>query len=124
MTSIQWHRFVVLVRALRRFLLTRAVTAAPPELPQMKPMLRQLFGQRVRIPMVTLSGTIKEAGLSIKSVYPPLAKAFETESPIVCLWINSPGGSPAQSSQIYRTISTVRRCWSVLRARAPNVCGS
>ncbi|MEM8551648.1 MAG: S49 family peptidase [Pseudomonadota bacterium] len=60
---------------------------------------------KVTIPMVRLSGVIGmgsalRPGLSLAGVETALGKAFAMKSPCVALAINSPGGSPAQSSLI------------------------
>ncbi len=62
------------------------------------------------IPVVRLSGPIGMAtplrpGLSLAGVAGPLAKAFAmSKVPAVCIVINSPGGSPVQSSLIFQRV--------------------
>ncbi len=65
-----------------------------------------------RVPMVVISGTIGEGRggrVSARNLTPLLVRAFTSSSPEVVLSINSPGGSPAQSSQIYRAIMTLKQ---------------
>lgn len=64
---------------------------------------------RPTVPVVRLQGTIGlssplRRGLSIAGVESALAKAFAVKGPAVALVVNSPGGSPAQSSLIYRRV--------------------
>lgn len=64
---------------------------------------------RTRVPVVRLQGTIGlgsplRQGLTMASVESALAKAFAMKGPAVALVVNSPGGSPAQSSLIYKRI--------------------
>ena len=59
----------------------------------------------VGIPVVRLSGVIGAGGglrpgLTLNAVAGPLEKAFKMKGPAVALAINSPGGSPVQSSLI------------------------
>jgi signal peptide peptidase SppA len=62
------------------------------------------------VPVVRLSGTIGmvtplRPGLSIAGLAGPLEKAFElSKLPTVAVIINSPGGSPVQSSLIFKRI--------------------
>ncbi|MEM6762978.1 MAG: S49 family peptidase [Pseudomonadota bacterium] len=61
--------------------------------------------RRTTIPLVRLAGAIGMAsplrpGLSAAAVETALTKAFAIDAPCVALAINSPGGSPAQSSLI------------------------
>ncbi|MEO1104953.1 MAG: S49 family peptidase, partial [Pseudomonadota bacterium] len=61
--------------------------------------------RRPTIPLVRLSGAIGmgtslRPGLSLATVEGALEKAFAMKAPAVALVINSPGGSPAQSSLI------------------------
>ena len=62
------------------------------------------------IPVVWFSGPIGMAtplrpGLSLAGVAGPLAKAFAmSKVPAVCIVINSPGGSPVQSSLIFQRV--------------------
>ncbi len=65
--------------------------------------------RRHTIPLVRLSGTIGmgsalRPGLSLASVESALDKAFAIKAPCVAITINSPGGSPAQSSLIFSRI--------------------
>lgn len=63
------------------------------------------------IPVIRLSGVIgargmgRPAGLTLNSVAPALERAFRYEkAPAVAIQVNSPGGSPVQSSLIFRRI--------------------
>ena len=65
--------------------------------------------RRTTIPLVRLSGTIGmgaplRPGLSLAGVEGALDKAFAMKAPCVAIAINSPGGSPAQSSLIFSRI--------------------
>lgn len=65
--------------------------------------------KRTTVPVVRLQGTIGlgsalRQGLSMASVEGALTKAFAMRGPAVALVINSPGGSPVQSSLIYTRI--------------------
>ena len=67
---------------------------------------------RTTVPLVRLSGTIGmgsglRPGLSLEAVEPALDRAFATKGPCVALAINSPGGSPAQSSLIANRIRSL-----------------
>jgi len=67
------------------------------------------FTKRTIIPVVRLSGAIGmgtslRPGLSLAGVEQVIAKAFAYRAPAVALVVNSPGGSPVQSSLIYRRI--------------------
>jgi len=67
------------------------------------------FKKRTIVPVVRLSGAIGmgtslRPGLSLATVELALAKAFAMRAPAVVLAVNSPGGSPVQSSLIYRRI--------------------
>jgi len=70
----------------------------------------RLFGSGPFVPVIRLSGTIGMAtplrpGLSIGAVAGPLERAFEmSKLPSVAVVINSPGGSPVQSSLMFRRI--------------------
>ncbi len=69
----------------------------------------RLFRRRTPIPVVRLSGVIGtvpfRGGLTLQSIEPALAAAFAMKrAPVVALAINSPGGSPVQSSLIARRI--------------------
>ncbi|MEM7696150.1 MAG: S49 family peptidase [Pseudomonadota bacterium] len=69
---------------------------------------------RVNIPVVRLSGAIGmgsalRPGLSLATVELPLARAFAMKAPCVALIINSPGGSPAQSSLIAGRIEALSK---------------
>jgi len=72
-------------------------------------MLSRLFfwrRKRPLVPVVRLSGVIaasggRRRGISLESVEPQLKKAFSIKgAKAVALVINSPGGSPVQSSLI------------------------
>ena len=66
------------------------------------------LGGRSSVPIVSvirLSGVIRSAGtgrrgLNLAALEPSIKKAFSKRARAVCLLINSPGGSPVQSSQI------------------------
>jgi signal peptide peptidase SppA len=68
------------------------------------------FGQGPVVPVLRFSGPIGMAtplrpGLSIGHAASAIEKAFElSKSPAVAILINSPGGSPVQSSLIFRRI--------------------
>jgi signal peptide peptidase SppA len=68
------------------------------------------FTRKPVVPVLRLSGTIGmvtplRPGLSIAGLAGPLEKAFElSKVPAVALIINSPGGSPVQSSLIFKRI--------------------
>lgn len=72
--------------------------------------MRFLLGRkRTVVPVVRLTGTIGlgtalRPGLSMAGVEQALAKAFSIKGPAVALAINSPGGSPVQSSLIYSRV--------------------
>jgi len=73
--------------------------------------IRNRFRRGPVVPVVRLSGVIAAGGLlgarglSIESVAPLLAKAFQTRgAKAVALSINSPGGSPVQSALIAQRI--------------------
>ena len=82
----------------------------------MKALLGKLLPKKFRrdhvvIPVVRLSGVIASGGspmrqnLSLASCASVLAKAFDDKkAPAVAILINSPGGSPVQSRQIYLRI--------------------
>ena len=69
-------------------------------------MFKSLFSKTINIPTLRLSGVIGQAGfmrsgLSIASLDKLIDKLFaDKKSPVVALIINSPGGSPTQSSLI------------------------
>ncbi|MEK9849472.1 MAG: S49 family peptidase [Candidatus Puniceispirillum sp.] len=76
-------------------------------------MRKLMFWRRLRpiVPVVRLSGVISSGsslgrrGLSLESVEPQLKKAFSVkQAKAVALIINSPGGSPVQSSLIGQRI--------------------
>ena len=68
------------------------------------------FGRsRTTVPVVRLTGVIGAVGglrpgLSLGAVEAALGKAFRMKGPAVALVINSPGGSPAQSSLIFHRV--------------------
>jgi signal peptide peptidase SppA len=68
------------------------------------------FNRRPLVPVLRLSGTIGmvtplRPGLTLSALAQPIEKAFQmAKTPSVALVINSPGGSPAQSSLIFRRI--------------------
>ena len=69
-------------------------------------MLKSFFSKSINIPTLRLSGVIGQAGfmrsgLNISTLDKLIEKLFaDKKSPAVCLIINSPGGSPTQSSLI------------------------
>jgi signal peptide peptidase SppA len=69
-------------------------------------MFKSLFSSKINIPTLRLSGVIGQAGflrsgLSISLLDKQIDKLFsDKKSPAVALIINSPGGSPTQSSLI------------------------
>jgi signal peptide peptidase SppA len=68
------------------------------------------FRRAPTVPVLRLSGVIGMAsplrpGLSIAALAGPIERAFEiSKTPAVAVVINSPGGSPAQSSLIFKRI--------------------
>ncbi len=59
--------------------------------------------------LIDMAGTIQSDGLSLASVRPALVSAFENENTAgVVLRLNSPGGSPVQSSLIYDEINRLK----------------
>tara|TARA_B100000686_G_C16684515_1_gene913914 strand:- start:280 stop:1092 length:813 start_codon:yes stop_codon:yes gene_type:complete len=73
-------------------------------------MLKRIFSRNIDIPTLRLSGVIGQAGLmrsglSITSLDKLIEKLFaDKKAPAVALIINSPGGSPTQSSLIAKKI--------------------
>ena len=73
-------------------------------------MFKSLFSKNIKIPTLRLSGVIGQAGfmrsgLSILMLDKMIDKLFpDKKSPAVALIINSPGGSPTQSSLIAKKI--------------------
>ncbi|MFA5901211.1 MAG: S49 family peptidase [Hyphomicrobium sp.] len=69
-----------------------------------------LFGQGPVVPVLRLTGPIGmstplRSGLSIAHAASAIEKAFEmSKTPAVAILVNSPGGSPVQSSLIFRRI--------------------
>ena len=67
-------------------------------------MFKYFFGKSITIPTLRLSGVIGQtgmlrSGLTMQSVKKLVEKLFsDKKSPAVALVINSPGGSPTQSS--------------------------
>ncbi|WP_035831705.1 S49 family peptidase [Kaistia adipata] len=65
---------------------------------------------RIVVPVVRLSGVIGavsplRTGMTLGGVAPQLARAFAMKrAPVVAILINSPGGSPVQSHQIFKRI--------------------
>jgi ClpP class serine protease len=69
------------------------------------PFLSRFFPPRPRVAVVRLTGAIggagRAGGLSDAALAPVIERAFRRGSPVaVALTINSPGGSPVQSSLI------------------------
>ena len=73
-------------------------------------MIKSIFKKSNEIPVIKLTGVIGQAGmlrsgLTISSIDKIIEKAFSNKkSPAVSLLINSPGGSPTQSSLIAKKI--------------------
>ena len=73
-------------------------------------MLKSLFSSSITIPTLRLSGVIGQAGmfrsgLTLNSLNKLIEKLFsDKKSPAIALIINSPGGSPTQSSLIAERI--------------------
>ena len=73
-------------------------------------MIRSLFKNYHEIPVIKLSGVIGQggmlkSGLNISALNKIIEKAFAIKkAPAVSLVINSPGGSPTQSSLIAKKI--------------------
>ncbi len=73
-------------------------------------MLKKIFSKNINIPTLRLSGVIGQSGLirsglSITSLDKLIEKLFaDKKAPAVALIINSPGGSPTQSSLIANKI--------------------
>jgi len=70
---------------------------------------RWLRRRSITVPVVRLSGVIGavpfRSGLTLEGIEPTLAAAFSLKrAPVVALTINSPGGSPVQSSLIAKRI--------------------
>ena len=69
-------------------------------------MFKKIFSNSIEIPTLRLTGVIGQAGImrsgiSINSLDKLINKLFSyKKSPAVALIINSPGGSPTQSSLI------------------------
>jgi serine protease SohB len=75
---------------------------------------RWLKRRSVTVPVVRLAGVIGamplRSGLTLQGIEPSLAAAFAiTHAPVVALSINSPGGSPVQSSLIAKRIRDLAR---------------
>ena len=74
-------------------------------------MFKRLFSKSTTIPVLRLSGIISSqsgltgSGLAINNLEKLIDKLFaDKKSPVVGLVINSPGGSPTQSSLIAKRI--------------------
>lgn len=74
-------------------------------------MFKRLFSKSIQIPVLRLSGIISaqsgitSSGLAINNLEKLIEKLFsDKKSPAVALLINSPGGSPTQSSLIAKKI--------------------
>ena len=74
-------------------------------------MFKRLFSGNIQIPTLRLSGIISaqsgitSSGLAINNLEKLIEKLFsDKKSPAVALIINSPGGSPTQSSLIAKKI--------------------
>ena len=69
-------------------------------------MFKSLFGSSIIIPTLRLSGVIGQggmlrSGITLNAINKLIDKLFsDKKSPAVAIIINSPGGSPAQSSFI------------------------
>jgi signal peptide peptidase SppA len=67
------------------------------------------FSKSIVIPVLRFSGAIGMAtplrpGLSLATIAGQLDKAFDMKGPAVAIAINSPGGSPVQSSLIFKRV--------------------
>ena len=74
-------------------------------------MFKRIFSKNTSIPVLRLSGIISSqsgltgSGLAINNLEKLIDKLFaDKKSPVVGLVINSPGGSPTQSSLIAKRI--------------------
>lgn len=72
--------------------------------------------KKVRIPLVRLQGVIQAGGsqfrpaLNLASIEDQLEKAFDMKkAPAVAISVNSPGGSPVQSRQIFTKIRSLAK---------------
>jgi len=78
-------------------------------------MIKSIFKKSNEIPVIKLTGVIGQAGmlrsgLTMSSIDKIIEKAFSNKkSPAVSLLINSPGGSPTQSSLIAKKIRFLAR---------------
>ncbi len=79
-------------------------------------MFKKIFSKNIQIPTLRLSGVIASQGgiasssLSINNLEKLIEKLFsDKKSPAVALIINSPGGSPTQSSLIAKKIIDLSR---------------
>jgi signal peptide peptidase SppA len=67
------------------------------------------FSKSIVIPVLRFSGAIGMAtplrpGLSLSTIASQLDKAFDMKGPAIAIAINSPGGSPVQSSLIFKRV--------------------
>ena len=75
-------------------------------------MFKSIFSKSVNIPTLRLNGVIGSvgffrSGLNLQNIDKLIEKLFaDKKSPAVALIINSPGGSPTQSSLIADSIIT------------------
>mgnify|MGYP003331759491 CR=1 FL=1 len=74
-------------------------------------MFKRLFSKNIQIPTLRLSGIISSqsgitgSGLAINNLDKLIEKLFsDKKAPAVAIIINSPGGSPTQSSLIAKKI--------------------
>ena len=104
-------------------------------LPNLFDRMKQLIPAKFRrdaavVPVVRLSGVIGAVtplrpGLTLAGIAKTLERAFATKhAKAVALVINSPGGSPVQSRQIYLRIRQLAaekncRCWCSSRTSRP-----
>ncbi len=79
-------------------------------------MFKRLFSRNIQIPTIRLSGIISSqsgiasSGLAINNLEKLIEKLFsDKKSPAVALIINSPGGSPTQSSLIAKKITDLAK---------------
>ena len=79
-------------------------------------MFKRFFSKNIQIPTLRLSGIISSqsgltgSGLSISSLEKLIEKLFaDKKAPAIALVINSPGGSPTQSSLIAKKIITLAK---------------
>ena len=78
-------------------------------------MFKNFFSKSITIPALRLTGVIGQAGfmrsgLSLTSLDKLIIKLFsDKKAPAIALIINSPGGSPTQSSLIAKKITDLAK---------------